>query len=76
MDIVRRPYMKEPISLRPLGLTSWTFMVNFQDICSAVMRSGMRCFTPVSCDSFIKAARCTYVLTPYRSLADRSAPSA
>ena len=22
------PYMKEPISLRPSGLTSWTFMVN------------------------------------------------
>jgi len=25
---VRRPYMKEPISLRPSGLTSWIFMVN------------------------------------------------
>ena len=29
---------------------------------------------PVSCDSFIKEARCTYVLTPYRNLANQSAP--
>jgi len=46
------------------GLTSWDFIVNFQDICSAVARNGMIAFVPVSCNSFIKVARCTYVLTP------------
>ena len=29
---------------------------------------------PVSCGRFIKEARCTYVLTPYRNLANQSAP--
>ena len=26
---VLTPYMKEPISLRPSGLTSWTFIVSY-----------------------------------------------
>ena len=35
-----------PISLRPPGLTSWAFIVNFQDICSAAMRYDMLAFLP------------------------------
>ena len=42
---------------------------------SAAMRSGIIAFVSDFCDSIIKEARCTYVLTPYRSLANRSAPS-
>ena len=49
---------------------------NFQDICSAVTPSDMVCLYAASCDGLIKEARCTYVLTPYRNLANRSAPSA
>ena len=63
-----------PISQRPLGLTSWTFIVNFQDICSAVAQNGMIVFASVSCNGTISEARCTYILTPYRNLANRSAP--
>ena len=49
---------------------------NFQDICSAVTPSDMVCLYAASCDGLIKEARCTYVLTPYRNLANRSTPSA
>ncbi len=47
---------------------------NFQDICSAVTRSGIVAFVSVSSDGVIKEACCTYVLTPYRNLTNRSAP--
>ena len=38
------------------------------------MQSSVIAFAPVSCDNVIKEARCTYVHTPYRNLANRSAP--
>ena len=49
-------------------------MINFQDICSAITRSGMVAFVAVSCDGIISEECCTYVLTPYRNLTNRSAP--
>ena len=62
---VHTPYMKEPISLRPPGLTSWTFIVNFLDICSAIARSSTRYVLARFLRQRIKEAHCTYVHTPY-----------
>ena len=52
-------------SLRPLGLTSWTFIVNFLDICSAAARSSTSHVLARFLRQRIKEARCTYVHTPY-----------
>ena len=50
--------------------------VNFEDICSAVTRNGMPCSFARFLRCLHQGGSCTYVLTPYRSLANRSAPSA